>query len=398
MIPTGTFYFCAMNFPAYAQQYHQNLLERIVPFWLQHSLDTVFGGYWNVISAKGEVITTDKWLQWHGQQAWAFVQLYQFEPNQAYLDYAKHGADLLLHYGTDTKENWWEVIDGTGKGLQLITDTRTEAAAVMAWAALYQITQEHTYADAAKKTILKAFKRREKLLQKRTDDISTERNLKNLGELTALAHALTAAEEILGEKVFREKTESLLQELMRHFWEPRAEIMLENVFAEGGFSDCLLGRRIHPGRVFEAFNTFEGLMKSPQQRRMRQQLAKHILLLAETTWDEAYGGYFHWRDVKNRTLSEPDAYFKYAWVHLEASTALLKAYQVLQDRSLLRYWQRTHDYLWHEFTDNTPEGEWIGVLSRHAEPLFQLKATPEKSAYYPIKNLLDTAKLLLGVV
>jgi hypothetical protein len=37
-------------------------------------------GYFCVLSAKGEVITTDKWVVWHAQQAWAFAKLYQFEP------------------------------------------------------------------------------------------------------------------------------------------------------------------------------------------------------------------------------------------------------------------------------------------------------------------------------
>lgn len=386
-----------MNFVAYAQQYHRDLLERIVPFWLQHSLDSTFGGYWNVISAKGEVVSTDKWLQWHGQQVWAFVQLYQYEPRQAFLDYAQHGADFLLHYGTDAKDNWWAVVDGTGRGVETVTDTRTEAAAVMGWAALYDLTQESSYADAAKKTLLKALKRREKTFQKRTEDVLSGRYLKNIAEWSALAKALKATEGILGEKMFKDKAEQLLNELMKHFWEGRAEIMLENVGVEGGFSDCLGGRRIHAGRVFEAFNATYDLTKTLNKRKLRQQLAKHVLLLAETTWDEAYGGYFHWMDIKSRAVTEPEAYFKMAWVQLEACTAMLNAYQVLQDRSLLRYWQRANDYLWQHFPDNSPEGEWIGSLSRHGEPLFGLKVTPDKNAYYPIKNLLDSARILATI-
>ncbi len=53
-----------------------------------------------------------------------------------------------------------------------------------------------------------------------------------------------------------------------------------------------------------------------------------------------------------------------------------------------------NDYLWQHFSDNSKEGEWVGVLSRHGEPLVTLKATPDKNAYYPIKNLLESADLL----
>jgi N-acylglucosamine 2-epimerase len=44
-----------------------------------------------------------------------------------------------------------------------------------------------------------------------------------------------------------------------------------------------------------------------------------------------------------------------------------------------------------------PKGSGLGVLSRHGEPLINMKATPEKSAYYPIKNLLESAAILASI-
>lgn len=383
-----------MNLSVYAKQYREDLLQRLVPFWTEFSLDTVYGGYICVLSAKGEAITFDKWIKWHGQQAWAFGKLYQLTQHAGYLHYALHGADFLLHFGADTKDNWWEIVDNTGRGVAEVADICAEAAAVAAWSLAHELTNEEAYAESAKKTLVKAFRRREKGLLKRSEAILTGRNLKNIGELSALAKALMASQKLMGEKVFREKGESLLHELTKHFWEPRANIILENVFSEGGYSDCLSGRRIHPGRVFEAFNAFYELTKVLNKRRIRQQLAQHVAYLADTAWDEAYGGYFHWLDVKSLPASEPEAYYKYAWVQLEACTALLRAYQVMQDRAVLKHWQRVNDYLWQHFPDNSKEGEWVGVLSRHGEPLFTLKATPEKNAYSPIKNLLESADLL----
>ncbi|WP_428665952.1 AGE family epimerase/isomerase [Runella sp.] len=383
-----------MNLSLYAKQYRQDLLQRLIPFWTEFSLDTVHGGYLCAISAKGEPVTFDKWIKWHGQQAWAFGKLYQLTQHADHLQYALQGTDFLLHFGADTKDNWWEIVDCTGRGVLDVSDTCAEAAAVAAWSLAHELTNEESYAESAKKTFLKAVRRREKALQKRTEAVLSGRQLKNISELSALAKALTASQKLMSEKAFREKGEALLHELTKHFWEPRANIMLENVFSEGGYSDCLLGRRIHPGRVFEAFNAFYELTKVLNKRRIRQQLAQHVAYLAETTWDEAAGGYFHWLDVKSLPPSEPDAYYKYAWVQLEACTALLRAYQVTQDRALLKHWQRVSDYLWQHFPDNSKEGEWVGVLSRHGEPLFNLKATSEKSAYYPIKNLLESADLL----
>jgi len=386
-----------MNLLVYAQQYRQDLLQRIVPFWLKFGLDAENGGYFCVLSAKGEVITTDKWVVWHAQQAWAFAKLYQFEPRPEYLEFARRGADFLLLNAADAKDNWWNSVDCTGRGVVETTDSCPEAATISAWSLLYELTQEETYAEAAKKTLAKAFRRREKRLQKRAEDVLSGRHLKNLGELSAMTKALIASKELMGEKAFKEKAEALIHELTKHFWEPRANILLENVFPEGGYSDCLRGRQIHAGRVFEAFNAFYDLTKELNKRQLRRQLAQHVAFLAETTWDEAYGGYFYWLDLKSLPTVEPEASYKYAWVQLEACTALLRAYQVLQDRTLLKHWLRVNDYVWQHFPDHSLEGEWLGVLSRHGEPLVNMKATPEKSAYYPIKNLLDSAAILTSI-
>lgn len=386
-----------MNLLMYAQQYRQDLLQRIVPFWLKFGLDAGNGGYFCVLSAKGEVITTDKWVEWHALQSWAVAKLYQFEPRPDYLVFARQGADFLLLHAADAKENWWKIVDCTGRGVLEAADSCPEVTSVAAWSLLYELTQEEAYVDAAKKTLAKAFRRRDKRLQKRTDDVLSGRHLKNLGELSAMAKALIAAKNLLGEKAFKEKGEALIHELMKHFWEPRANILLENVFSEGGYSDCMRGRQIHAGRVFEAFNAFYELTKELNKRQVRRQLAQHIAYLAETTWDEAYGGYFYWLDVKSLPTVEPEASYKYAWVQLEACTALLRAYNVLQDRTLLKHWLRVNDYIGQHFPDHSLEGEWVGVLSRHGEPLVNMKATPEKSAYHPIKNLLESAAILASI-
>lgn len=68
-----------MNLRLYAKQYHQDLLEHIVPFWVNFGWDEGNGGYICVLSAKGEVVSTDKWIGWYAEQAWVFAQLYQAE-------------------------------------------------------------------------------------------------------------------------------------------------------------------------------------------------------------------------------------------------------------------------------------------------------------------------------
>jgi N-acylglucosamine 2-epimerase len=49
----------------YAEQYKPELLDSIIPFWMNHSKDNVSGGYFTCLDRCGEIYDTDKfmWLQ-----------------------------------------------------------------------------------------------------------------------------------------------------------------------------------------------------------------------------------------------------------------------------------------------------------------------------------------------
>ena len=54
-----------MDFKNLANQYKDELLNNVLPFWLQNSQDKEFGGYFTCMDREGKVFDTDKfvWLQ-----------------------------------------------------------------------------------------------------------------------------------------------------------------------------------------------------------------------------------------------------------------------------------------------------------------------------------------------
>src|SRR6059036_2904865 len=44
-----------MNLGGYQQRYRAELLERVIPFWLRHSLDREHGGYFTCLTREGAV-------------------------------------------------------------------------------------------------------------------------------------------------------------------------------------------------------------------------------------------------------------------------------------------------------------------------------------------------------
>ncbi|TAF29745.1 MAG: hypothetical protein EAZ70_01275 [Runella slithyformis] len=378
-----------MDWTKYIPQYGQEI-EKMAAFWLKFSIDSSFGGYFCVISAKGEITDTDKYVLWHGQQAYTFAKLYQqITPRPEWLEYAKNGADFLLQFASDSKGNWYATTDRMGHLVQVATDVQPEAFAAAAWGMLARVLTEEIYAETARKTLQKAFKKRDKMLLKWTEDPTGPRHLKNLNEWTALATALLACQETVSEKFLKEKAALLLTELTTHFWEPRADILLTNVPAWGGYWECEKGRSLQPGAAFEALSAGLDLARLLKKNKISKQLARQVQYIAQTTWDEKYGGFFQALDLKSLPLPNTTASHKLAEVQLNALVALQKAESVLNDHELFKLWQRTHDYLWQHFPDRSVVGEWVGVLNRHGEPLLELKATSHKCAYQTVAKIID---------
>jgi N-acylglucosamine 2-epimerase len=360
-------------------QYSYELGQRITPFWLEYSLDVVFGGYFNVLSTKGELVSTDKWVVWQGQQCYTFLLLFGYDSSkQDYLHYAQSGADFLLKIAENTKNDWPSVVDRTGRVVRWASDCEAEACCVLAWAAMYGATNEQKYATVAKQTLLKLLKKRDKRISASNVEI---RQHKNLGELTAIAKALLEARLIVGEKIFIDKATALTNELQNHFWEPRADILLENVVLSGGYCESIEGRAINVGKIFEAAIVFIELATILKKKKMVQQLAKQVIYIANTTWDEKYGGYFSMLDIKNLPDIDGQYQNKPLWVQLVALVALQKVSLIADQPDIQKLWQRTHDYAWLYYPDRSKEGEWKHLLNRQGEPIIDLKASPTYSAY-----------------
>lgn len=65
-----------MDFSKLAQQYRGELLDRVLPFWLEHSQDSLCGGYFTCLDRDGSVYDTDKFVWLQGREVWMFAMLY----------------------------------------------------------------------------------------------------------------------------------------------------------------------------------------------------------------------------------------------------------------------------------------------------------------------------------
>ena len=89
----------------YTNQYRDELLESVIPFWLNNSQDKVYGGYFTCLNRRGEVYDTDKFMWLQGREVWLFSMICnKIEKKQEWLDMALHGAGFMKRYGMEHKE------------------------------------------------------------------------------------------------------------------------------------------------------------------------------------------------------------------------------------------------------------------------------------------------------
>lgn len=85
-----------MDFKKLANQYKDELLDNVLPFWLKNSQDHEYGGYFTCLDREGKVFDTDKFIWLQGREVWMFSMLYnKVEKRQEWLDCAIQGGEFL---------------------------------------------------------------------------------------------------------------------------------------------------------------------------------------------------------------------------------------------------------------------------------------------------------------
>lgn len=85
-----------IDFKKLARLYKDELLDNVLPFWLEHSQDNEYGGYFTCLDRDGRVFDTDKFIWLQGREVWMFSMLYnKVEKRQEWLDCAILGGEFL---------------------------------------------------------------------------------------------------------------------------------------------------------------------------------------------------------------------------------------------------------------------------------------------------------------
>lgn len=374
--------------PELATLYRDNLLDDVIPFWEQHSIDRDKGGYFTCLDRRGNVFDTDKFVWLQARQVWTFSMLYRkVEQRPTWLEIARHGAEFLKRHGTDDEGNWYFSLTREGKPLVQPYNWFTDCFAAMGFAQYALASGDSQAADIAVKTFHNVLRRRDNPKGKYTKQVPGTRPLKSQAFPMILINVALEVEGVVPDDEIRRTVDDSIREVMTLFYDNERRITWDNVAPDGSHPDCFEGRIILPGHGIETmWFMIEAVRRFGGDRAIIDKCVDAIVNLIEFGWDTQYEGILYYRDIIDRPPVQLEWDQKLWWVHIETLVALAIAWSVTGRSDCRRWYERIHDYTWKRFPD--PQyGEWFGYLNRRGEPLLDLKGGKWKGCYHIPRGL-----------
>lgn len=368
-------------------QYKSSLLDNVIPFWMTHSPDHEFGGYFTCLERDGRVFDTDKFVWLQGREVWLFSMLYnQVERRQEWLDMAMLGAEFLLAHGRADDGSWYFSLNREGQPLVQPYNIFSDCFATQAFGQLYKATGEENHARIALDTFHRILARQNDTKGQWNKAFPGTRPLKNFALPMILCNLSLEIEHLLESSLVNQLTDTCIHEVMDVFYHQESGLILENVTPSGQFSDSFEGRLLNPGHAIEAMWFIMDIAEKRGDGHLIRRACDLVLHTLDFAWDKEFGGIYYFMDIHGHPTQQLEWDQKLWWVHIETLIALLKGYRLSGDARMAEWFDKVHQYAWAHFAD--PEyGEWYGYLNRRGEVLLPLKGGKWKGCYHVPRGL-----------
>ena len=385
-----------MDFKKLANRYKTELLDSVLPFWLNKSIDKEYGGYFSCLDRDGSVYDTDKFIWLQGREVWLFSMLCnKLGKKQEWLDAAIQGAEFLKKYGHNGDYDFYFSLTREGKPLVEPYNIFSNTFACMAFAQLAKATGSEEYAEISRSIFKRILERRGNPKGKWSKAVPGTRPMKDFALPMIICNMALEVEDIINDPQQLEKTiDECLHEVLDVFYQPDMGCMLENVSSlDNSRLDCFEGREINPGHDLEALWFIMNLGIRRNNKALIDKCVEISLSVIEMGWDKEYGGIFYFLDSKGAPQQKLEWDQKLWWVHIESAIAMIKGYQLTGNKKCLEWFEKLDEYMWSRFKDPL-HPEWFGYLNRRGEMLLPLKGGKWKGCFHVPRGLFEIWQIL----
>jgi N-acylglucosamine 2-epimerase len=368
---------------SFAQRYRAELVDRVIPFWLRHSLDRENGGYFTCLTRDGAVYDSRKYVWLQGRAVWMFSKLYnELEPRAEYLDAARLILDFLRKHARDQQGRYY---------FSLTREGRPSFYQRKPYAAVFAMLGMLEFSKATNDRALRA--EAVALFWQIRDWIEDPTLLGRPPQVPSLADVMVTAS--MASEIARIDPEPRYREILRRcledskaFYDPKRRIFLEYPPA-----DTPEGRLFCPGDSIECAWF---LLHAAPDKEMQALLLDSIEGALEFGWDREFGGLYYFMDVEGLPPLPLESNMKLWWPHTEAIYATALAYSLTGEPKWVTWLERVDAYAFTHFSDSE-HGEWFGYCDRRGELTNTAKGNNYKGFFHVPRMLLLSYQALTGL-
>lgn len=375
-------------------RYRTDLLDNILPFWLEHGFDRVNGGVYTCLDREGRLMDTTKSVWFQGRCGFIFAFAYNnVEKRPEYLEFSKSCIDFLEKHCFDTDGRMYFEVTADGRPLRKRRYVFSECFAAIAMSEYALATGSEEYARKA----LELFKNIQHFIN--TPGILEPKYLPTLqaqGHSVTMILINTAARirEVIKDPVLDEQIDRSLHAIRTYFMHPEYKALLEMVAPDGSLIDTLNGRTINPGHCIE---TAWFLLEEAKYRGWDPEIKEMALTILDWSWewgwDEEFGGIINFRDCKGFPPQDYSQDMKFWWPQCEAVIASLYAYEATGEERYLKMHQLACDWAY-EYLPDPMYGEWFGYLHRDGSVAQPAKGNIFKGPFHIPRMLIKSGLLI----
>ncbi|MBO4443819.1 MAG: AGE family epimerase/isomerase [Bacteroidaceae bacterium] len=346
----------------WASRYRADLVDNIMPFWLQHGLDSVNGGVYTCLDRDGTLMDGTKSVWFQGR--FGFIAAYAYnniEPRAEWLEASRSCIDFIEKHCFDSDGHMFFTVTADGQPVQKRRYVFSECFAIIAMAEYALASGDRSYAEKA----LALFHRTRKML-------ATPGFLPPKTTQKGYSHSITmmffnvvvVLRKVINDPSLLEQLKESLRLIESYLLKPEYKTILESVDEEGNLIDTLAGRVINPGHCIEtAWFLMEAAPLFPDAEHVRKLGLQILDWDFEWGWDKEYGGIINFRDCRNFPPQDYSQDMKFWWPQCETIIASLYAYKLTRDERYLRMHKQASEWAYAHFADEE-FGEWYGYLHR----------------------------------
>jgi len=385
-----------------AERYRQNLLEGVVPFWLEHSVDREHGGYLHHLDRDGSVFDDRKMMWMQGRGVWTFSALYERVPERPerpeWLDAARVGAEFLREKCRDAEQRFYFLVARDGVPLVAPYNWASDAFAVLGWGVYSRASGEEWAAEEASKTLGLFLERRENPKGQWNKAMPGAPSLVASGVPMILLNIAGELRGVLDDSLLDGITAECIETI--RLITGADGTMYEFTSADGSRPAGPDGRHVNPGHAIEmSWFLLEEVRRratSGKSDAADDELVALALKVLkrnlEIGWDEEHGGLYYFIDIEGRPHPALEWNMKLWWPHTEAVYALMLAVEMTGESWCDEWFERVDAYTWLNFPDMEREGAWFGYLDRRGERTHEMKGGRFKGFFHVPRALMLVAE------